>query len=65
MRPPAPEWLLEVGLNKNNLVAVHTGDCWGVGKRAWPVTRAEALRRGPGRRAGRWPRGRDRGIGSG
>ncbi|MER6983557.1 DUF6233 domain-containing protein [Streptomyces carpinensis] len=43
IRPPAPEWLVEVGLNKNNLVAVHTGDCWDPDKRARPVTRAEAL----------------------
>ncbi|WP_086729655.1 DUF6233 domain-containing protein [Streptomyces carpinensis] len=40
MRPPPPD---EIGLSKNNFVAVHTGDCWDPGKRRRPVTRAEAL----------------------
>ncbi|GHE84460.1 hypothetical protein GCM10014715_45630 [Streptomyces spiralis] len=43
MRPPPPEWFIEVGLNKGNVLAVHTGYCWDPGKRRRPVTRAEAL----------------------
>ncbi|MFF0790377.1 DUF6233 domain-containing protein [Streptomyces spiralis] len=43
MRPPPAEWFIEVGLNKGNVLAVHTGDCWDPGKRRRPVTRAEAL----------------------
>ncbi|MEU3699398.1 hypothetical protein AB0E75_27945 [Streptomyces griseoviridis] len=30
-QPSPPEWLLERGLNKINLVAVHTGACWDPG----------------------------------
>jgi hypothetical protein len=45
MRPPPPEWLVERGLNKDNLVAVHVGDCWTVRKssRCVGVSRAQAL----------------------
>lgn len=45
LRPPPPEWLVERGLNKNNLVAVRVGDCWTVVKssRCVGVTRAQAL----------------------
>ncbi|MEU1106638.1 DUF6233 domain-containing protein [Streptomyces tibetensis] len=42
-RPPAPEWLIERGLDRKNTVAVHTGECWDPGKRARPATRAQAI----------------------
>ncbi|MFF8234721.1 DUF6233 domain-containing protein [Streptomyces caelestis] len=42
-RPPAPEWLIERGLDRNNIVAVHTGECWDPGKRVRPATRAQAI----------------------
>lgn len=42
-RPAPPEWLIERGLNRNNLVAVHRGDCWDAGKRRVPATREQAL----------------------
>jgi hypothetical protein len=42
-RPPPPEWLIERGLNRANVVAVHRGDCWDPGKRHIEVTRAQAL----------------------
>ncbi|XVV35016.1 DUF6233 domain-containing protein [Streptomyces sp. CA-100214] len=41
-RPPAPEWLIEQGLNRNNLVAVHRGDCWDPGKRRVGVSAEQA-----------------------
>ncbi|MET9393438.1 DUF6233 domain-containing protein [Streptomyces sp. NPDC006624] len=44
-RPPAPDWLLEQGLNRDvPPVQVHVGDCWNRGKRSRGVTRDEALR---------------------
>ncbi|MET9762104.1 DUF6233 domain-containing protein [Streptomyces sp. NPDC006372] len=45
MRPAPPEWLIERGLDKRNLVAVHTGDCWKVTKsgRCVGASRAQAL----------------------
>ncbi|MGV9246912.1 DUF6233 domain-containing protein [Streptomyces sp. NPDC003710] len=45
MRRPPPEWLIERGLNKDNLVAVHVGDCWTVRKssRCIGVSRVQAL----------------------
>lgn len=44
-RPPQPDWLLESGLNRDAApVAVHTGDCHMVGKRARGVPRDLALR---------------------
>ncbi|MEU3340448.1 DUF6233 domain-containing protein [Streptomyces sp. NPDC006668] len=43
-RPPAPEWLLERGLSKGNVVYVHAGDCWNAGKRSHGVSRQQALR---------------------
>ncbi|MEV5472791.1 DUF6233 domain-containing protein [Streptomyces sp. NPDC052207] len=45
MRPPPPEWVVERGLQKTNLVAVHTGDCWTVRKsgRCVGVSRAQAV----------------------
>ncbi|MFE9115863.1 DUF6233 domain-containing protein [Streptomyces collinus] len=42
-RPPAPEWLIERGLDRTNIVAVHTSECWDPGKRARPATRAQAI----------------------
>ena len=44
-RPPQPEWLIEYGLNKTNVVAVHAGDCWAAKKsgRCRPVTREQAV----------------------
>lgn len=42
-RPPAPDWLVERGLNRDHLVAVHRGDCWDRGKRCAPATRSQAL----------------------
>ncbi|MFJ8347613.1 DUF6233 domain-containing protein [Streptomyces sp. NPDC094153] len=44
-RPPAPDWVLEQGLNRNALpVAVHAGVCHMAGKRYKGVTRETALR---------------------
>jgi hypothetical protein len=44
-RPPAPDWLLELGLNRHAPpVQVHAGGCWNAGKRSKGVTRDEALR---------------------
>ncbi|MGW9025835.1 DUF6233 domain-containing protein [Streptomyces sp. NPDC055722] len=45
MRPSAPEWLIERGLQKTNLVAVHAGDCWTVRKssRCVGISQAQAL----------------------
>ncbi|MER5916324.1 DUF6233 domain-containing protein [Streptomyces sp. NPDC001982] len=45
MRPPPPEWLIERGLQKMNLVAVHTGGCWTVHKssRCVGASQAQAL----------------------
>ncbi|MGW4560097.1 DUF6233 domain-containing protein [Streptomyces sp. NPDC004365] len=44
MRPAPPEWVVERGLQKTNLVAVHTGDCWTVRKssRCVGVSQAQA-----------------------
>ncbi|MFI9248239.1 DUF6233 domain-containing protein [Streptomyces sp. NPDC053086] len=44
-RPPAPEWLIQYGLNKTNIDAVHTGTCWAAKKsgRCRPATREQAL----------------------
>ncbi|MEV5358050.1 DUF6233 domain-containing protein [Streptomyces sp. NPDC052693] len=44
-RPPAPDWLLELGLNRNGPpVQVHVGQCWNSGKRTRAISRGEALR---------------------
>ena len=44
-RPPAPDWLLEVGLNRDSPpVQVHAGGCWDAGKRTRGIDRGEALR---------------------
>ncbi|WP_374225627.1 DUF6233 domain-containing protein [Streptomyces sp. Vc74B-19] len=44
-RPPAPDWLLERGLNSRSApVYVHVGGCWNAGKRSDGVSREQALR---------------------
>jgi hypothetical protein len=44
-RPPAPDWLLEQGLNRDAPpVQVHVGGCWNAGKRTRGISRDEALR---------------------
>lgn len=44
-RPPAPDWLLELGLNRDAPpVQVHVGGCWNAGKRSRVIGRDEALR---------------------
>lgn len=44
-RPPAPDWLIEQGLNRNaGAVYVHAGGCWNAGKRSKGIDRATALR---------------------
>ncbi|WP_326779690.1 DUF6233 domain-containing protein [Streptomyces longwoodensis] len=44
-RPPAPDWLLELGLNRDAPPAyVHAGGCWNAAKRSRAVARDEALR---------------------
>jgi hypothetical protein len=44
-RPTPPEWVIERGLLKTNLVAVHCGDCWQATKsgRCVGVSRQQAL----------------------
>ncbi|MFI8215834.1 DUF6233 domain-containing protein [Streptomyces sp. NPDC085932] len=41
--PAGPEWLLERGLDRDNIVALQTGQCWDPGKRTKPVTREQAI----------------------
>ena len=44
-RPPAPDWLLELGLNRDApAVYVHEGGCWNAAKRSRGVSRDAALR---------------------
>lgn len=44
-RPAPPDWLLELGLNRDAPpVQVHVGECWNAGKRGRGVSRDEALR---------------------
>lgn len=44
-RPAPPEWLLELGLNRDAPpVQVHVGGCWNSGKRVRGVSREDALR---------------------
>jgi hypothetical protein len=44
-RPPAPDWLIELGLNRDAPpVQLHMGDCWNAGKRHKGISRDEALR---------------------
>ncbi|MFE0385983.1 DUF6233 domain-containing protein [Streptomyces bungoensis] len=44
-RPPQPDWLIQHGLNRSNIDAVHTGDCWAAARRGRcrPATREQAL----------------------
>ncbi|MEU7428600.1 DUF6233 domain-containing protein [Streptomyces sp. NPDC040750] len=45
MRPPPPEWLIQYGLNRTNIDAVHAGDCWAAASsgRCRPASRQQAL----------------------
>jgi hypothetical protein len=44
-RPPVPEWLIELGLNRHAPpVYVHVGDCWNAGKRSRGISRDQARR---------------------
>ncbi|MFJ1653503.1 DUF6233 domain-containing protein [Streptomyces sp. NPDC088337] len=44
-RPPAPDWVLELGLNRDSLpITVHVGGCHMAGKRQRGVPREVALR---------------------
>ncbi|MFI9819934.1 DUF6233 domain-containing protein [Streptomyces sp. NPDC052013] len=43
-RPPTPDWLLELGLNRASPVQVHVGGCWNAGKRSKGIGREDALR---------------------
>lgn len=44
-RPPAPDWLLEAGLNRDSPpVYVHVGGCHMAGKRSRGIARGAALR---------------------
>ncbi|MFE7935545.1 DUF6233 domain-containing protein [Streptomyces sp. NPDC057456] len=45
MRPAPPDWLIQYGLNRSNVDAVHTGDCWAAAKsgRCRPATRQQAI----------------------
>lgn len=44
-RPAPPDWLIQYGLNRSNVDAVHTGDCWAAAHsgRCHPATRQQAL----------------------
>ncbi|MFJ4585652.1 DUF6233 domain-containing protein [Streptomyces echinatus] len=44
-RPPPLAWLIQYGLNRTNLDAAHTGECWAAAKsgRCRPVSREQAL----------------------
>ncbi|MFF6993108.1 DUF6233 domain-containing protein [Streptomyces sp. NPDC010273] len=43
-RPPAPDWVLELGRARGLPVAVHAGDCGMAGRRAQPVGQDDARR---------------------
>lgn len=44
-RPPAPDWMLELGLNRSNPpLRVHAGDCVMAGKRVRAIDRGAAVR---------------------
>ncbi|WP_406108891.1 DUF6233 domain-containing protein [Streptomyces sp. NBC_01003] len=43
-RPPAPEWLIEIGLGGRAPVYGHVGECHVAGKRSRGVDRGQALR---------------------
>lgn len=43
-RPPQPDWLLEMGLNRDAPPTyVHAGGCWNTGTRSRGIDRAAAL----------------------
>ncbi|MGW2425196.1 DUF6233 domain-containing protein [Streptomyces sp. NPDC001709] len=44
-RPAEPEWLIQYGLNRANVDALHVGACWAAKKsgRCKPVTRQQAI----------------------
>ncbi|MER6736504.1 DUF6233 domain-containing protein [Streptomyces puniciscabiei] len=44
-RPPTPEWLIQYGLNRTNIDAVHVGGCWAAKKsgRCRPASREQAI----------------------
>jgi hypothetical protein len=44
-RPAPPDWLIQHGLTRTNVDAVHTGDCWAAAKsgRCRPATRQQAI----------------------
>ena len=43
-RPPAPDWLIEQGLNGGHPVYVHAGDCHMAGKRSKGASQDQARR---------------------
>ncbi|MFD6416019.1 DUF6233 domain-containing protein [Streptomyces sp. NPDC060194] len=43
-RPPAPDWVIELGIGTGPPVAVHAGDCYMIGKRRKPLDRDQAIR---------------------
>ncbi|MGW2098723.1 DUF6233 domain-containing protein [Streptomyces olivaceoviridis] len=45
MRPAPADWLVQYGLNRDNVDAVHVGGCWAAKKsgRCRPATREQAL----------------------
>ncbi|HEY6115131.1 MAG TPA: DUF6233 domain-containing protein [Candidatus Dormibacteraeota bacterium] len=44
-RPPAPDWLLEMGLNRDSPPnMIHVGGCHMAGKRSKGISRTDALR---------------------
>ncbi|MGW0537580.1 DUF6233 domain-containing protein [Streptomyces sp. NPDC003032] len=43
-RPPAPDWLIEKGLNGRAAVYAHRGDCHMAGKRSKGATREQVWR---------------------
>lgn len=44
-RPAPPDWLIQYGLNRTNVDAVHAGDCWAAAKsgRCRPASRQQAI----------------------
>jgi hypothetical protein len=44
-RPARPEWLVQYGLNRRNVDAVHCGDCWAAeqSEQCRPVSREAAV----------------------
>ncbi|MDQ1018838.1 DUF6233 domain-containing protein [Streptomyces afghaniensis] len=45
VRPSPSDWLIQYGLNRNNIDAVHAGDCWAARRsgRCRPASREQAL----------------------